>query len=398
MCLISFSAEGAAPRAVPAEPSSCRHKRSGNLTTRTFRLRPRTTFERLPDGVLLFCELNQELHRLNESSAVLADRLRKGASIADLRSELSSRGVAEPATSRWAVSCLNELASLGLLEADCSQSRFGKIVEQIDVAGVRLLLRYSSDKIARSIIAPFSHLRSTGQSHCCTYEIEADGGFTFISENGEPPVVVGSSLAAVWLKGMILKQVLGSAQYSVALHAACVTRDESAILLVGAPGSGKTTLSLALADAGFRQEADDVTLVMATGEVRGVSLPPGVKEGSWQIFTRGREWTPELPVHLRTDGQTVRFLPVTSGRSKGLHRVAMIVKLRRSQDVKPQLRPVPASDAVADLLREARSPDGRCSSQIIHALAELVRRAACFEAAYSEAGDLLPLLSAVESR
>lgn len=65
----------------------------------------------------------------------------------------------------------------------------------------------------------------------------------------------------------------------VSLHAAGVARGDELVLLAGESGAGKTTLTLALLDAGWSYLTDDVAPVsVATGLVHPFPKPLGVKE------------------------------------------------------------------------------------------------------------------------
>ena len=125
----------------------------------------------------------------------------------------------------------------------------------------------------------------------------------------------------------------------------------------------------------------------------GVTLPPGVKEGSWKLLRGWITDIEQLPTHLRPDGQKVRFLPSSHGISPPLFPVAMVVRLCRSPGQAAGLRPLSPDEAVTCLLQEARSPDGKCSDGIFHSLVQLVRGAKCVELTYSEAADAFSILS-----
>jgi hypothetical protein len=70
----------------------------------------------------------------------------------------------------------------------------------------------------------------------------------------------------------------------VTLHAAAVARDDDLVLLAGESGAGKTTLTLALLDAGWTYLTDDLAPVsIATGLVHPFPKPLGVKsQATWE--------------------------------------------------------------------------------------------------------------------
>ena len=63
------------------------------------------------------------------------------------------------------------------------------------------------------------------------------------------------------------------------VHGVVVSAQDSAILILGDYGAGKTTVSLLLRDRGFRVLAGDSALVQADGEIRGGSRAILVREG-----------------------------------------------------------------------------------------------------------------------
>jgi hypothetical protein len=95
------------------------------------------------------------------------------------------------------------------------------------------------------------------------------------------------------------------------LHAAVLQRDGRAWLLTGLSGAGKTTLSLALARAGWAFGSDEIVLLGRDQDLRALPLPPCVKADSFPLI---ESWFPELrsaPGHERY-GHIVKYLPIKS--------------------------------------------------------------------------------------
>ncbi|HYZ62373.1 MAG TPA: hypothetical protein VE650_07945 [Acetobacteraceae bacterium] len=90
------------------------------------------------------------------------------------------------------------------------------------------------------------------------------------------------------------------------IHASCAARDGHGVLLIGAPGSGKSDLLLRLLDIGFSLVADDRV------EVRdGAARPPEALAGLLEVRGLGIVRLPfEAPVTLR--------LAVEMGRAERL--------------------------------------------------------------------------------
>lgn len=83
---------------------------------------------------------------------------------------------------------------------------------------------------------------------------------------------------------LVLRAVKVALPGFVPLHAACVARRGVALLLPGASGAGKTTLTLALLERGWSYLTDDLAPVeIEGGLVRPFPKPLGVKDrGSWE--------------------------------------------------------------------------------------------------------------------
>ena len=94
------------------------------------------------------------------------------------------------------------------------------------------------------------------------------------------------------------------------LHAASVIKGEQCILMPAESGSGKSTLTAALVAGGFEYGADDLTLLTHDPiRVKPVPTCLGLKPGSWNVVSSFLPEIIELPIHLRSDGKQVRYLP-----------------------------------------------------------------------------------------
>lgn len=348
-----------------------------------FQLKQGTLIERLPECTLLFAEQDQQIHELNETSAVMAQRLVAGASEKELVGALLSRGAETEAAAEWARAFLQDLARMGLLEAAQMAPIEPAAMQKLRVQGQPLTLSYGSLDLERLLAGAFVHLQATETKNDEGFDLSGDGDLVFIAGGNGPASVTPLVSAAVRLKGLILERALDAPGHVAALHAACLERGGKGLLLLGSPGEGKTTLSLALMELGFRYGSDDVTLVKPDGRVEGVPLAPAVKEGAWEL-TRHHDLA-ALPIHLRPDGQPVRYVSLRKEALAGQCQVGAVLRLRRDGHQPALLEPISAKEGLAELFRESRSADGRCSTIIMRALAELIRGADCFELRYSDA-------------
>lgn len=362
------------------------------LASPILRLSGQAVLARCSDVSLLFVERDQELHRLEGSSAFLAARLVEGTTAAALAADLRASGICPSVACQWTEDFLRELARIGVLSADIppSPSAYSLLFE---IDGLNVAISFSSQELLATYGAPYAHLPITDGSPDLVFEVDEWNEFVLVRRGGGEARLVEHPLAAIQLKGMILDEVLSSAQHLAALHSACLLKRGRAVLLLGSPGAGKTTLSMALLDQGYTYGADDVTLLQADGTVAGVPLAPSLKESGW---TFADDLRPDLmleKVHLRPDGQRVRFArlsPLPLSRPVGAD---AIVRLRREDRASTRLTPIEPQEALQSLICESRSGSGRCSVEAMHALLALVGDAHCLDIHYSDARDAALKLS-----
>jgi hypothetical protein len=107
---------------------------------------------------------------------------------------------------------------------------------------------------------------------------------------------------------VIKTELIGRAPYLFQFHAALVGLNDAAILLPAAPGSGKTTLTVAATASGLRYLSDELTLVGADFRAQGVPMPPCIKAEGWAVVQR---WDPRVDTVAplrRRDGVRVKYL------------------------------------------------------------------------------------------
>jgi hypothetical protein len=107
---------------------------------------------------------------------------------------------------------------------------------------------------------------------------------------------------------MLLSIVAGSVGL-VELHASCVAKDQRGLILAGPSRSGKSTLAMALTEAGFRLLSDDRTFCSsARGKLQAWGLPRPLKlrreAASWFEEFRDRE-----PKDLQNGERVFHFEP-----------------------------------------------------------------------------------------
>jgi hypothetical protein len=103
----------------------------------------------------------------------------------------------------------------------------------------------------------------------------------------------------------LYEQVLARAAPGWILHAAAIEVNGRALVLCGASGAGKTTLTLALAARGYRLLTEEVVWIDRTATVRGLPRPLHVPADSPQRTRIPSGWT-QLPYPIRGRDGVVR--------------------------------------------------------------------------------------------
>jgi hypothetical protein len=149
----------------------------------------------------------------------------------------------------------------------------------LDVLGMRFSLESDDDRWSNFIAElwePFiAHDRPVGRESTVEARRRQDGWrLDFFGEwsiEATDPWV----LASEFRNGLVGRALKGA--NVVALHAAALGHGDSAVLLVGPSGVGKTTLTLRLLEAGWSYLTDDLAIVTPAGLVRPFPKPLNVK-------------------------------------------------------------------------------------------------------------------------
>jgi len=174
------------------------------------------------------------------------------------------------------------------------------------------------------------------------------------------------------------------------LHAAALAVNGGALVLCGASGAGKTTLTLALTARGFRMLTEEIVWIDRAGSVRGLPrvmhLPPGAK--------RERVTNPwrTLPYRMVTrDGQlteTTIMVPPQSVWHHGSLPLRALVRMDHGPDWHRHLRTVPRHVA----LRRLWDGSMRHDDSGLEAAVEVLREHGSFELASTTEQEALDLL------
>jgi hypothetical protein len=163
-----------------------------------------------------------------------------------------------------------------------------------------------------------------------------------------------------WLRWFFVESMaylLLSQRHLVAVHAACVARDGTGILLCGFSGAGKSTLAFACARAGFTYVADDCTwLLNGAADRTALGRPQQIRfrHDAARHFPELAGWI----ARARPNGKISIEVPTAAfpGIATAIRcPISRIVFLARDAEGPAALEPVPRSETLELLIRDIPS-------------------------------------------
>jgi len=308
------------------------------------------SFFPLGDEMVVFSERAQSLIGLNSTAALLVRELQEGAAISRLVDTLTSGlGVAPDMAEDWVASTLEALGSHGLL-GDCGgapplapppsekeavlarrRARMPPyevfephVVARYRLLGTYALIRYGHKDQMRMVDAVIGHLKSEEPTDPnFVIDISATGwtedGNRHISSNiycdGQPDdQAMKLSRLGPLVKTALWVKAVNAYDFLLNFHAGVVAQGSRCILLPAASGSGKSSLTAALAHGGFSYFSDEVGLVeRGTLQVVPVPLAVCVKSTGFDLMSRYYPQLATLPAHKRDDDKVVVYVPPKPG-------------------------------------------------------------------------------------
>ena len=199
------------------------------------------------------------------------------------------------------------------------------------------------------------------------------------------------------VKALLIDSVLKFGRQEVALHAAALVREGKTVLLLGSPGTGKTTLAATLAQTGFDVVADDVVLLDDSGLITGLALPFTVKESAWAMLAEDWPALVDQPNYRRPDGIKVRYIRHDRFANPRPRRIGTVIILDRQPDGEAALHELGCVSALDALIAEGDARDGRLTETGFKALVTGLTEARCFRLSYSDRHHAAELVSSLYS-
>jgi hypothetical protein len=349
------------------------------------------------DRPLLFSESRQRLFELSSPAAYVWCRLAEGADTDNIVPELIERGIPSGAAEQQVESAIDQWAQEGLIDfPPPAQSAQDTVTMPISLPNVSVDLVVPAGLEHDLLLQAFGHLCGTHTKPDIVIRSWGVGGRAALHGPGRPVSFHPRDEFVPAVKALLTEIVLSRTGPDIALHSACLVRGGRANLLLGQPGAGKTSLTVALTEAGFEYGSDDIVLVGADGRVRGVPFAPAAKPGIWPLLRSIRPDLPKTPIHRRLDARRVRYLTPLRPCTSEAHGASRLLFLRRGAQGMPRLVPVDAVTVLLELIRNAYTASGRLSGPGARGLAQLVSGARAFEFHYSELRNAVDFLRTLD--
>ena len=194
---------------------------------------------------------------------------------------------------------------------------------------------------------------------------------------------------APMVKAAIWEIAVNRHRYFMEIHAGVVSDGDSCVLLPGAPGSGKSTLTAALVASGYQYLSDEVALLQEhTLNVRPLPLALTVKAGSLPLLSQLYPGLRKLRTHIRQDDRVVRYLAPPGRVMADPQRdqpVTRIVFPRVAEETR--LRRISRPDALQRLLRECLVLPEWLDADKVRRLVCWMRAVDCYDLSVSSLAD-----------
>ena len=385
-------------------------------------LRPDLVLLPLDDDAVVFSEAAQRLVGLNATAAFIFAALQAGQPSATVAQSLVDSGRARGHEApHWVNDTIDALATHGMLADGLVAATppaaptigAGRVAvppfapaavvaeRRYRLLGTTMLIRFGHLAQRRLVDAVIGHL-AIGDGPPPEHVMDIQGEVFDLNQIRSHIYLDGAAIghaqrlsflgprvkAALWLSAV------NAHDFLMFIHAGVVGTDRGCILLPAAPGSGKSSLTMALTHRGYRYYSDEVALI----ETHGFRVPPVplaicVKHTGWDLMARYCPEIMTLPVHRREDRKVVRYIPPPVAAA-GYPRACVnhIIFPKYVAGAENNLKPMPRAVALGRLMDQCMALRRRLDRDIAVELVLWIAGISCHELIFSSldaAGELI---------
>jgi hypothetical protein len=246
-------------------------------------------------------------------------------------------------------------------------------------------------------LAPEPSFRS--QRHCFSIVSDRDNFASYDSQSMCGYCFVSARTAAdhAWFRFYYLETMvymLLAQRYVVPLHAACVARNGSGVLLCGVSGVGKSTLAYACARAGWTYVADDSIVLLPDADDRTAIGKPHqarFRDDAPGLFPELAGYVPRL----RPNGKLSIEVPMSAFpriHTASRCRIGCVVFLDRRHGSPARAEAMPPSEVVETLVRDMPSYGDEVRAMVEKAVRRL-QQVPAYRMRYEALDEAVELLS-----
>ena len=174
---------------------------------------------------------------------------------------------------------------------------------------------------------------------------------------------------------------------AVPLHAAACAWQGAAVVIAGASGSGKSTITAGLVSRGLSYLTDEVAVVNPVDlTVAPYAKPLTIKSGSWPVLAGLRPIVPESIADVTMTQWHLAPTQLAGGVATAPHPVRLLLRCRWQHGSPTLLRPVSRAGLVLDLALDMFRPRQRIPWQL-EVLARLAAGSLAYDLVYGDLDD-----------
>ena len=277
-------------------------------------------------------------------------------------------------------------------------------VARYRLLGTYALIRYGHKDQMRMVDTVIGHLKSEESAEPnFVIDVSApgwqeDGKWHIWSDiycDGQPDSQAAKlSRLGPLVKTALWTKAVNAYDFILNLHAGVVAKGTSCILLPAASGSGKSSLTAALAHSGFRYFSDEVGLV-ERGTLRVVPVPLAtcVKSTGFDVMSRYYPEIATLPAHKRDDGKVVVYVPPRPAEMR--HEPGLVTHIffpRYAEGEATRLEPLSRSVAFTRLMDQCVALRHRLDPDNVRDMINWMSKIDCYSLTFSSLDEAVFLI------